>query len=196
MRKKSVDSFKYKSLRQRAEIVLNKRKKEKASVKPAIDVSELFHENELLKTELNLQSKDLKISKMQVISFDKQLSNLRANTYQNIPSGFVSLSLDGNIDHLNDKAAKLLGRKQNELVSANIKQFITQDSLPVFNTFLIDLLNEGIQKNCEIWMNPFEGALHFVLMEGIISQDKLKYLITMIDISGKKNTSNTLLGNE
>jgi PAS domain S-box-containing protein len=196
MKNKRGDSFKYKSLRQRAEIVLSKTKKKKASIQPDVDIQELFHENELLKTELKLQYEDLKTAKMQVISFDKQLSDLRANTCQNIPSGFVCLSLDGNIDQLNDKAAKLFGRKKNELVSANIKQFITQDSLPVFNAFLTDLLKEEIQKNCEIWLTPPEGALHFVIMEGIISQDKLKYLITMIDISGKKNTGNTLLGNE
>jgi PAS domain-containing protein len=66
--------------------------------------------------------------------------------YDLAPMGYLTLEHDGTICELNFTAADMLGERRFSLVNNNIKLFINNDSLPVFNNFLDKVFESQIQR--------------------------------------------------
>jgi hypothetical protein len=103
--------------------------------------------------------------------------------YDFSPMGYFTLEKDGSISELNFTGAEMLGDKRFRLVNSNFKLFVSEDSLPVFNNFFKKAFASHKKESCELMLGYDKNTLCFVYMEGIVSDDDGKCLLSVVDIS-------------
>lgn len=110
--------------------------------------------------------------------------------YDFSPMGYFTLDSDGSICELNFTGAELLGDKRFSLVNSNFKLFVLKDSLPVFNNFFSKVYTSNAKESCEVMLGYDNKPLCLVYMEGIVTGDDQKCLLSVVDISGFKKQNN------
>jgi PAS domain S-box-containing protein len=103
--------------------------------------------------------------------------------YDFAPAAYFTIGHNGTISELNLKGARMLGKDHAELVNSNFRPFITADTLPDFDTFLQNVLKSETKKTYEVRLTIQGNPSKFIHIEGVISQDKQKCLLTAIDIT-------------
>ena len=106
--------------------------------------------------------------------------------YDLSPMGFFTLDSNGSICDLNFTGADLLGDKRFSLVNSNFKLFVSEDSQAVFNTFFRKIFAGDAKESCEVMLGYDNNPLCLVYMEGIVTGDDRKCLLSVVDISGFK----------
>ena len=106
--------------------------------------------------------------------------------YDFAPMGYFTLDSDGSICELNFTGAEMLGDKRFSLVNSNFKLFVSEDSKPVFNNFFSKVYTSNAKESCEVMLGYDNNPLCFVYMEGIVTGDDRKCLLSVVDISGFK----------
>ena len=126
-----------KILRQKAEEHL---KNHQSFVSPLLsesDVLKLNHELAVHQIELEIQNKELiDVKENLEIAVEKY-----TELYDFAPSGYLTLSREGQIIELNLSGAKILGKERQRLINNIFGSFLTNDTKPIFNHFLIELFN-------------------------------------------------------
>lgn len=107
--------------------------------------------------------------------------------YDLAPMGYFTLDSNANISELNFTGADILGDKRFSLVNSNLKLFITNDSLPVFNDFFRKVYTRHGKESCKVQFSSDNGSIRNVYMEGIVIGDNQKCLLSVIDISDFKS---------
>jgi len=100
--------------------------------------------------------------------------------------GYFTLDSDGTICELNFTGAEMLGEKRFSLVNSNFKLFVSKDSQPVFNDFFSKVYAGNAKESCEVMLGYDNNPLCLVYMEGIVTGDDRKCLLSVVDISGFK----------
>jgi PAS domain S-box-containing protein len=180
------------SIRQKAEDQLKKRHSVKAPPVTEADTRKLLHELEVHQVELEMQNEELKIALDKAATATDKFTEL----YDFAPAGYFTLDRNGIICQLNLNGARMLGKERAGLVKDNFKQFITPDNLPVFNDFLRKILEANSKQTCEVRLTNKGNPSIFVHLEGIISEDEQKCLITAIDITEQKHVEEALRTSE
>jgi PAS domain S-box-containing protein len=103
--------------------------------------------------------------------------------YDFAPMGYFTLDSDGSICDLNFTAAEMLGDKRFSLVNKNFKLFISEDSQTVFNKFFSKVYTGKSKESCEVMLAYDKNPLCLVYMEGIVTGDDHKCLLSVVDIS-------------
>ena len=80
----------------------------------------------------------------------------------------------------------MLGEKRFSLVNANFKLFVSEKSQPVFNRFLSKIFTGNAKESCEVILGYNDNPLCNVYMEGIVTGDERKCLLSVVDITGFK----------
>lgn len=111
--------------------------------------------------------------------------------YDFSPTGYFTLNLDGNINGLNLSGAKLLGSERNNLINTNFKQYITQDSQSIIDDFFQKVFESNSKQNCEVRLKSKVNGTTYVLIEGILSEDKQSCLLTAVDFTDRKHAEET-----
>jgi PAS domain-containing protein len=106
--------------------------------------------------------------------------------YDFAPMGYFTLESDGSISELNFTGADLLGEKRFTLVNHNFKLFVSKESQPVFNNFFKRVYAGHSKESCEVMLAYDNNPLCQVYMEGIVTGDDRKCLLSVVDISGFK----------
>jgi len=106
--------------------------------------------------------------------------------YDFAPMGYFTLDSDGTICELNFTGAEMLGEKRFSLVNSNFKLFVSKDSQPVFNDFFSKVYASNAKESCEVMLGYDNNPLCLVYMEGIVTGDDRKCLLSVVDISGFK----------
>ncbi len=112
--------------------------------------------------------------------------------YDFAPAGYFTLERDGNICELNYSGANLLGKVRPDLINNNFKSFITSNTLPLFNDFFRRVFETKSKLRCEVRLTNHGNSSYFVLLEGIISGDEQKCLVTAADITELKQAEELL----
>lgn len=120
----------------------------------------------------------------------------RLNSFDFVPSGYIMLDRDGDICDLNQSAANLLSSDRMLLINKNIRQFVTPESLSVFNEFLHKVFLSDWKQSCEINLWPGGENGLFVYLEGIASKNKKSCMLTAIDITARKQMEEALRRSE
>jgi PAS domain S-box-containing protein len=175
------------SLRQKAEELLKKNSAKMASFIEA-DTIKLLHELEVHQLELEMQNEELRQA------IDKAAT--ATALYDFAPAGYFTISSDGSILELNLGGAKLLGKERSNLVNSNFRLFITQDSLPVFNDFSHRVFASNSRQTCELRLSIHGNPSIYIHVEGIISEEDQKCLLTAIDVSDYKRVEKALRESE
>ena len=116
--------FEVSFLRRKAEELLKNDQKKPNSYLSEVEILKLIHEIEVHQIELEMQNEELKVAKERAIEL---ASEKYAKLYDFAPSGYFTLSKDGEIDDLNIAAAQMLGKERERLKNGRFGFFVSED---------------------------------------------------------------------
>lgn len=183
MHNEEMDYTDAKQLRLKAEEQLKKRDKRVDNAVIEIDSKKLLHELQVHQIELEMQNEELRQAYETAETALKKYTML----YDLAPMGYFTLDNNANISDLNFTGAEILGDKRFSLINSNFKLFITDDSLPVFNDFLKKVYVRHGKESCKVTFGSDNGSICKVYLEGIVTGDDQKCLLSAIDISNFKS---------
>jgi PAS domain-containing protein len=96
------------------------------------DALKLIHELEVHQIELEMQKEEL----MKARSAAQEASEKYIELYDIAPSGYFTLTRDGQIIELNLRGANMLGKERDQLKDVQFGFFVTNETRPAFNIFL------------------------------------------------------------
>jgi PAS domain-containing protein len=169
-------------LRRKAEEQLKAEQKEREKPVLEADVKKLMHELQVHQIELEMQNEELREANETAETALKKYTLL----YDFAPMGYFTLNSEGSICELNFTGAEMLGDKRFSLVNSNFKLFISEGSLPVFNSFFSKVYTGNAKESCEVTLGYDKKTLCHVYMEGIVTGDDRMCLLSVVDISGFK----------
>jgi len=179
MTKQKADST---ALRQKAEELL---KRQQMKVNPPgtkADMLKLIHELQVHQIELELQNEELLAARIKAELAEEKYANL----YDFSPSGLISLSVEGEIQGLNFSAAKMLDKERSRLINAKLLYFISKETRPVFIQFFRRVCSGITSENCEVTLSVNGKPPVMVSMDGVLCQKGTLCLLTMVDITKRK----------
>ncbi len=146
------------------------------------DLKKLLHELQVYQIELEMQNEELQKANETAEAALKEYTLL----YDLAPMGIFTLDSDGQIHDLNFTGADMLGERRFSLVNSNFKLFVEDDSKQVFNDFFSNLYTVGAKHSCQVKLLNHTNSSSFVYIEGIVTGEDRKCLLSIIDISGFK----------
>ena len=173
-------------LRKKAEEKLKEKQKEADMPVKETDVKRLLHQLQVHQIELEMQNEELQHAYEIAETALKKYTML----YDFAPMGYFTLDSDGSICELNFTGAEMLGDKRFSLVNSNFKLFVSEDSKPVFNNFFSKVYTGNAKESCEVMLGYDKNPLCLVYMEGIVTGDDRKCLLSVVDISSFKKQHN------
>ena len=148
----------------------------------------LLHEFQISQIELELQYEKLR----QALDRAETATAL----YDFAPVGFFTLAADGLIDQLNATAASLLSDDRSSLKNSNFRQFISPVDHPVFDAFLQKIFGSNFRQSCEVRIILKRNPSLLVRLEGIISENEQKCVVSAVDITESKRAEETIKKSE
>jgi len=190
------------ALRQKAEALLNTHKDKACLVSAGSDLAsnvlgepdtlKLIHELAVHQIELELQNEELLLAKQQAELATEKYTSL----YDFSPSGYFTLSADGEIMELNLTGARMLGRERSRLVNRSFGIFISGESKPAFNHFLAEAFNTNASATCEVALRANGGITAVVILTGARDESGKRLLVSAVDITGRKQAGEALRQSE
>ncbi len=185
-------------LRQKAERLL------KTGSKPDSHLSEsdslkLIHELQVHQIELELLNEELLLAneRAEIAAKTAETAAERyTELYDFAPSGYFTLSKEGNIIELNLIGARMLGYERSLLKNSRFGLFVTAETKPLFNTFLKNVFSSKTRETCEAILSA-NGALPIdVHIEGIVSETGEQCIATVVNITDIKRAEEVLRQSE
>jgi PAS domain-containing protein len=179
MMNEEMDFTNVQMLRKKAEELLKvKQKKETVKIKEA-DINKLVHELQVHQIELEMQNEELRQAyetaesalKKYILIFELSLI------------GYFTLDAEGTICELNFTGAEMLGDRRFSLINSNFKLFVSEESRPVFNDFFSKVFTSYSKESCKVLLGYNNKPLCKVYMEGVVTEDEQKCLLSVVDLS-------------
>ncbi len=170
------------NLRQKAEALQKMKPSHADSSLSAIETAKLIHELEVHQIELELQNKELILARSSV----QELAERYTELYDLAPSGYFTLSMEGEILNLNLCGAQFLGKERSQLTGSRFDLFISVDTRPIFNLFLDKVFQTKSKETCEVKLISNGDCPTHVLLTGISTENLEQCNVTMVDISERK----------
>ncbi len=153
------------------------------------DTLKLLHELEVHQIELEMQQDELQLAREKAILATEKYSAL----YDFAFTGYFQLNPDGEIFSVNFSGASLLGKDRSTLVTRNFRSFVSSDTRAEFDGFLRRVFDTLVKETCEVKLESKDNPSLFVHIEGIVSGEEQKCLVTVVDISQRKRSEELLL---
>ena len=162
-------------LRQKVEKLLKNKPPQKTPVLSEADTLRLIHELEVHQVELEMQNEELQ----------KALGSAKDSLelYDFAPSGYFTLSGNGEIKRLNITGSAMLGQERTLVINSRFDTYITPESKPVFARFMDNVFRGISKQTCEITLSSGSHNPVYVSLTGIVSNNENQCLITAIDIT-------------
>lgn len=181
------------SLRHKAEEILEEKEPLPLSIKfrniqrpinlADTDTTKLIYELEVHQIELEMQNEELQKAKVQSQKSAEKYTEL----YDFSPSGYFTLTRDGDILDLNLFGSQLLGKERAYLKNSRFGFFVADDSKPEFSRFIETLFTTKCKASCEITLDQKNSDLPVNLfLTGIVTENSEQCLISAIDITHRK----------
>jgi len=77
----------------------------------------------------------------------------------------------------------MLGERRFSLINSNFKLFVSENSISVFNDFFRKVYISNAKESCQVFLGYDNKPLCRVYMEGVVTEDEQKCLLSVIDIS-------------
>ena len=145
------------------------------------DGKKILHELQVHQIELEMQNEELRQANETAEAALKKYTML----YDFAPMGYFTLDSEGSICELNFTGADMLGDRRFALINTNFKLFVSDDSRPVFNNFFNKAYTGNMKESCEVMLGH-DNSFRLVYMEGIVTDDDRKCLLSVVDISSFK----------
>jgi two-component system sensor histidine kinase/response regulator len=182
-------------LRQKAEELIKNKLPIAAALKtwmPEAEALRIIHELEVHQIELELQNEELH----RALTDAETAKNKFTDLYDFAPSGYFTLSIEGDIIGLNLTGAKMLGNERSHLQNRHFALFVSKDTRPVFSLFLEKIFYSKIQETCEVKLLNNGDMPLFVLLIGIVTKNEKQCNITAVDITDRTLAENKLLAEQ
>lgn len=187
MDREEMDFTDAKMLHKKAEELLKAKQQKESISEEETDTKKLLHELQVHQIELEMQNEELRQA------YETAETALKRYTmvFDLSPMGYFTLDADGTICELNFTGAEMLGERRFSLINSNFKLFISKDSMPVFNNFFRRIYTSYAKEWCEVLLGYDKKPLCSVYMEGVVTEDDQKCLLSVVDISrfGEQNKS-------
>ncbi len=168
-----------KMLRKKAEEQLQEKQQRESISREEADIKKLLHELQVHQIELEMQNEELRQAYITAETALKKYTLL----FELSPMGYFILDADGTICELNFRGAEMLGERRFSLINSNFKLFISEDSKPVFNNFFRKIYSTNANESCEVLLGYDKKPLCPVYMEGVVTEEDQKCLLSVVDIS-------------
>ena len=145
----------------------------------------LIHELQVHQIELEMQNEELKTAHLQAYEAIERYVEL----YDYAPSGYVSLSKNGDIIELNYSAAAMLGNDRNHIKNKRFGLYISHESLSAFNRLMDKSFMFNEKESCELILLHKTDTIDksiCVHVDAKLSENGKKCLMTITDISEQK----------
>ncbi len=153
------------------------------------EMQALVHELEVHQIELEMQNSMLE----QAHKVAAEAVTKYRLLYDMAPSGYITLTPQGEIVELNIRAAELLGKDRFKLFNSQFDMFIQQDFKPKFWNFLDDIFALKSKMNAELMVLPNNHASRCLWLTGMITQHPDQCFVALIDISNLKIAEKELM---
>jgi len=188
MKKKSTSS-EFKELRHRAEAFLKNKRRTKKEQFSEAEILKLIHELEVHQIELEMQNDELRMAQS---SLNDAVDNY-TELYDFAPSGYFTLSREGEILRLNLKGAGMLGKERSKILNTNFKFYLHKESLAGFNNFLELIFETSVIARFEAVLKADQNTpFTHVLLTAIVTEKNNECWVSATDISAIKKTENLL----
>jgi len=179
-------------LRQKAEELLKKKPAKPGSILDEDQIFKLIHELEVHQIELELQNQELLLEKAQITAQAEKYAEL----YDFAPSGYFTLSNNGEILELNLCGSQMLGKDRTFLISKMFGLYVSDDSKPIFNRFLDKVFSSKLQDICEVALQVNNNLPMYVHLSGSVTENGEQCLIIAMDITERKQAEAALRESE
>ncbi len=151
------------TLRQRAEKLVKDTQQNLGKQRSETDNLKLIHELEVHQIELEMQKDELTLAKEKA----EQAENKFTKLYDFAPSGYLTLTEEGEIAELNFRAAHLLGKERSYLIKKRFALFVSSDTKAIFNHFIQNIFQTKTKGSCEVKLLTNGDSPKHVLVNGI-----------------------------
>lgn len=171
------------NLRHQAEELLKNKSTTKKPDFSDIEIIKLVHELDVHQIELEMQNEELLLAKKKAETDAEKYTNL----YDFAPSGYFTLSKEGEIVELNFRGATLLGKERSLLLNNSFSVHISEETRPTFNLFFEEIFESRTRQTCEIELSIATKIPTYVYLSGICNDEEGgQCLLTMVDITKRK----------
>ncbi|MBN2806138.1 MAG: response regulator [Prolixibacteraceae bacterium] len=143
------------------------------------DMLRLIHELEVHQIELEMQNEELVLAKENAELAEKKYTEL----YDFAPSGYMTLTVNGEIAGLNLMALRMLGKERSLLINKKLGFFISEETRHGFLEFLKLVFTSKVKQICDVVIVTEGKQPIHVNIDGIISQNNTQCLLTLTDIT-------------
>ena len=182
MKNQEENQLEANELRQKAEDELVIRKS--SIINDEANNLKLVHELQVHQIELEMQNDELTKAREHAETTMEKYTDL----YDFAPSGYLTLSEEGEITDLNFSAATMLGKDRIQLKSSRFWLFIAPESLDIFNEFFNNIYRFREKQSCELLLKSSSDTPCYIHVDALVSESTSACLITLIDISELKKT--------
>lgn len=168
------------SLREKAEILMKKKSSGRVPQLSEFEAKKLVHELEVHQIELELQNEELVIAKEKAAEL---ATEKYAELYDFAPSGYFTLSRAGDIIELNLCGSQMLGKERSLLKKRRFGFFVSDDTKPIFHSFLDKLFSSKIKETCELTLWAEGNAPMYAHLTGIATESGSQCLVIAVDIT-------------
>jgi PAS domain S-box-containing protein len=179
MKKEELNTAESASIRQKAERQYKNNQLRVMSTFSEAETIKLIHELEVHQIELEMQYEELKRAEAKAESVTEKFTVL----YDFAPVGYFTLDSNCTIAELNLNGAIMLQRERSVLVKSNFRNFITYDTISIFDDFFLKVFETKSKQTCEVRLNLYNDYNIFVHVEGVVSAINKNALITLTDIT-------------
>ncbi len=189
---KKVDENKAVLLRRMAETLIKKKSLQEKSQLQEAEAMALIHELQVHQVELEIQNQELIEAKSESEVAREKYTEL----YDFAPSGYFTLSREGDIKEINLCAAQMLGKERKYLKNSRFGFFISDETKPIFNNFLDKVFKSHSREICEVTLSVNGKVSVMVQLTGKISDNKNQCLISAVEITEQKLAQEEIQNNE
>ena len=146
------------------------------------DIQVIIHELQVHQIELEMQNEEL----VRANEESEVTRHKYKELYDFAPSGYFTLSKEGEILELNLCASQMLNKERSNLIGNRLGFFISDETKPIFNDFMDQVLKSNTQKSCEVVFPGYGNKPVVVQLSGIVSDKHPYCFVTAIDITERK----------
>jgi len=159
---------------------LDKQKRKLLANKESLQQSKM----ELEQNQREIKLQNITLQKAQAETDESRKKYIKL--YDFAPTGYFTIDSAGKMFDINLKAASMFGQEQSQLISHDFKSFIAPEMLSKTDDFLTDLFDNKPNSGCELKLTSINGKTVYVFLEGALVDKKQKCLMSMVDITDRK----------
>jgi diguanylate cyclase (GGDEF)-like protein/PAS domain S-box-containing protein len=182
MEKKPDPSSDFTELRHLAEAEYTQNRPRENPPLSEADIQRLVHELQVHQIELEMQNEELQQARAEVEAWLKRYTDL----YDFAPVGYFTLGRDGTVSQVNLSGAHLLEVERTQLVGRRFGQFVADDNLLAFHTFLEQVFEKQVKQSAEVLLHKEDNQPFWVQIEAIAVEDGQECRTVVMDIQARK----------